>query len=92
MSTIARVTICEYEKMIEYGVFDHDRRIELIRGELRKMSPIGVPHEYAVDELTEWSILNAPRDQVRVRNQSSIGLPQLDSVPEPDTAWVKRLD
>ncbi|MEO8496854.1 MAG: Uma2 family endonuclease [Planctomycetota bacterium] len=92
MSTVARLSIDEYEKMIDNGVFDHNRRIELIRGELRQMSPIGVPHEYAVDELSEWSFDNAPRDRVRVRNQESVGLPALDSVPEPDVAWVKRLD
>lgn len=92
MSTVARLSIDEYEKMIESGVFDHNRRIELIRGELREMSPIGIPHEYAVDEFTEWSFKNAPLDEVRIRNQESLGLAALQSVPEPDVTWVKRLD
>ncbi|MBC8355776.1 MAG: Uma2 family endonuclease [Planctomycetes bacterium] len=91
MSTIARLSIGEYDRMIDSGVFEN-RRIELINGELREMSPIGVPHEYAVDELTEWSIQNVPLDRVRVRIQHSIGLVELSSVPEPDVAWVARLD
>lgn len=91
MSTVARLTIGEYDRMIESGVFEN-RRIELIHGELRDMSPIGVPHEYAVDELTEWSFKNAPLDRVRIRNQHSVGLTELSSVPQPDVAWVARLD
>jgi Uma2 family endonuclease len=92
MSTVARLSIEEYEKMIESGVFDHQRRIELIRGELREMSPIGIPHGYAVDEFTEWSFKHAPLKEVRIRNQGSLGLAELQSVPEPDIMWVKRLD
>jgi len=91
MSTVARLTIEEYDRMIESGVFEN-RRIELIHGELREMSPIGAPHEYAVDELTEWSIQNVPLDRVRVRIQHSVGLAELSSVPQPDVAWVARLD
>lgn len=85
ISTIARLTIDEYDRMINSGVFEN-RRIELIHGELREMSPIGVPHEYAVDELNEWSIQNVPLDRVRVRIQHSIGLPELNSVPQPDVS------
>ena len=91
MSTIARLTIDEYDRMINSGVFEN-RRIELIHGELREMSPIGVTHEYAVDELNEWSIQNVPLDRVRVRIQHSIGLPELNSVPQPDVSRVARLD
>lgn len=91
MSTVARLSIGEYDRMIDSGVFEN-RRIELIHGELREMSAIGVPHEYAADELNEWSIQNVPLDRVRVRIQHSIGLAELSSVPEPDVAWVARLD
>ena len=40
MSTIARFTLKEYERMIGLGVFDwpFNRRIELIRGEIRERS------------------------------------------------------
>lgn len=93
MSTIARLTVDQYDRMIEANVFPpgpRRHRIELIDGELRMMSPIGPPHEVAVDALVEWSFLEGPGKQVVVRVQNSIGIPELDSVPEPDIAWVKR--
>jgi Uma2 family endonuclease len=80
--------------MIERGVFDTDRqrRLEFIRGEIRQMSPIGPPHEEVVSRLTEWSFRNLPKTQVRVRVQSSIGLREIESAPEPDLAWVAPRD
>ena len=55
MSTIARISLEEYDRMIAKGCFDERRtdRIELIRGELRKMAPIGPAHENAVDFLNK---------------------------------------
>lgn len=91
MSTVAQISIEQYDRMIERGVFDgpHRKRIELIYGELRMMSPIGPSHEDAVDELNVWSIQSVPADDVRVRSQESVGVPALESVPEPDVSWVK---
>ena len=55
MSTALRITLDEYDRMIEAGVFEPDgpsrRRIELIHGEIREMSPIGPDHENDVDYL-----------------------------------------
>jgi hypothetical protein len=80
--------------VIAAGEFDprERNRLELIRGELRKMSPIGSEHEVVVDYFNEWSIRNLPKGKVWVRVQNSIGLPILDSEPEPDLAWVVRRD
>lgn len=91
MSTIARFSLAEYDRMIAADVFDErrQRRVELIRGEVRDMLPIGPPHESAVDFLTRWSASVTPADRVRIRVQNSVGLPPLDSAPEPDVAWVK---
>ena len=57
MSTIARLSLAEYDRMIEAGVFDQRRRrwLEFIRGEIREMTPIGSRHEVMVDKLAEWS-------------------------------------
>lgn len=90
MSTIARLSLAEYDRMIECGVFDQGRRrrLEFIRGEIREMTPIGSPHEEVVDRLTEWSYRNTAPGEFRVRVQNSIGLPELESAPEPDIAWV----
>jgi Uma2 family endonuclease len=78
--------------MIADGVFEgpiHRERVELIEGEIRRMSPIGPPHEDVVDLVSLWSFESVPRDTVRVRNQASVGLPELESVPQPDVAWVR---
>ncbi len=84
----------EYDRMIQSGVFDQTtrRRLEFIKGEIREMTPIGSLHEVVVDRLTEWSLRNLPEGQVWVRVQNSIGLPELQSAPELDLAWVARRD
>jgi len=94
VSTIARLSLAEYDRMIERGVFDEGkrRRLEFIRGEIREKAPIGSLHEVVVDRLSEWSIRSLPEGKVWVRVQNSIGLPDLVSVPEPDLAWVARRD
>lgn len=91
MSTGIRFTVAEYDRMIEQGVFADrpDQRLELIHGEIREMTPPNPPHEETVDLLMYWGIDNAPRDQVRVRIQNSLGIAELDSVTEPDVAWMR---
>lgn len=94
MSTVAHFTAADYDRMIASGLFDgpQKRRVELIRGEVREMMPMGVRHEDVVDRLMTWSVENVPKAEVRVRVQNSVGLPDLDSVPEPDVAWVVQRD
>jgi len=94
VSTIARLTLAQYDRMIESGVFDRGerRRLEFIRGEIREMTPIGSLHEVVVDRLNEWSIRSLPEGKVWVRVQNSVGLVSLESAPEPDLAWVDRRD
>ena len=93
MSTVTRITVADYDRMIAEGAFEGGpkrQRIELIDGELRPMSPIGPIHEDIVDALTDWSAENLPRQTARVRIQNSIGIPELDSAPHPDVVWVRR--
>jgi len=93
MSISTRITLAEYERMIAAGVFEGGLvrpRIELIDGELREMSPINEPHAETVAILNEWSIESRPKDKVWVRVQSPIQIPNRESVPEPDIAWVAR--
>jgi hypothetical protein len=43
MSTSLNLTIDQYVRMVERGAFDHlNRKIELIRGEIREMNPAGL--------------------------------------------------
>ncbi len=91
MSTAFRFTVSQFDLMIEQGVFsdEPEARLELICGEIRKMVPPNPPHEDVVDLLNYWSVDNTPRDAVRVRIQNSLGIPNLDSVTEPDVAWMR---
>jgi len=90
MSTLLRLTVDEYERMVSAGAFDElNRRIELFRGELREMSPAGPLHDDIIDFLTHWSIANTNRSEVHVRIQGGLSLPELDSQPEPDVLWVR---
>jgi Uma2 family endonuclease len=90
MSAIAKLSVKEYERIVATGVFDgkNRRRVELIRGELREMSPIGPAHNQIVAWLNKWSMRNIPTDDVGVRIQSSLALSDADCEPEPDIVWV----
>jgi Uma2 family endonuclease len=94
MSSIAHFSLAQYDSMIERGVFGSRgrQRLEFIRGEVREMTPIGSRHEEVVDRLNVWSVENARRTAIRVRIQNSIGVPELESAPEPDVAWVVERD
>ncbi len=90
MSTLLKLTVPEYDLMVESGAFDPlDRRIELIFGELHSMNPAGPIHDDYIGFLNHWSIENTSRKAVSVRVQSGLSLPDLDSRPEPDVLWVK---
>ena len=71
----------EYDRLVALGVFQ-DERIELLDGALYEMSPIGIPHDFAVQELTELLIL-ALHGRAKVRPQMSFAASEL-SQPEPD--------
>jgi Uma2 family endonuclease len=92
MSAIAKLSVKEYERIVRTGVFDgpNQRRIELIWGELREMSPIGSEHATVVDWLMDWSVDNTPRDKVQVRVQNPVAFLPEDSEPQPDIVWAKR--
>lgn len=94
MSTIARLTLDEYDRLIEGGVLEHERRIELIHGELREMSPIGDPHRDAVNVLTnDWVMAQSTaelRARITIQIQSPIRLSAQQSSPHPDMSWIAR--
>ena len=98
MSTATRITIEQYEAMIDRGEFEprEEHHVELIRGEIvptnpeGPMSPSKAPHASAIDFLNDWSFEVLPRRFAWVRVQNSLGIPALESVPEPDLAWLAR--
>ena len=94
MSTTTRVTPSQYEQMIDQGAFEpcEDHKVELIRGEIVPLSPINPPHYRVVNELTEWSFESLPARAMRIAVQGPIGIPELESMPEPDLVWLRRAD
>jgi Uma2 family endonuclease len=75
----------EYDKLVELGAFE-DERIELLRGVLVPMSPIGPPHSSTIDRLTKIFVL-ALWDKATVRVQNPFAALE-DSEPEPDISVV----
>lgn len=80
-------TIDEYEQMIELGILDKDDRVELIRGEVVDMAPIGLRHAACVVALEELfhELLGKT---VTISVQNPVRLPD-NSQPQPDVAILK---
>jgi Uma2 family endonuclease len=76
------ISVSEYHKMVEAGVFHEDDRMELIEGELIQMAPIGGPHIQLVNVLNRILVQQLGDDGV-VSPQNSVAL-EPDSEPEPD--------
>jgi Uma2 family endonuclease len=94
MSTIAKLSLDEYERIVASGVFEGPsrRHIELIRGELREMNPIGPDHAEVVERLIEWSMPHVLDGTIRIRVQNPLAFADVDSEPEPDLVWVRKKD
>ena len=75
----------EYDQLVALGAFQ-DERIELLEGALVAMSPIGAPHNGAVQKLNRLLVL-ALEGRAAVRCQSSFAALEF-SEPEPDFAVV----
>ena len=80
-----KIRRAEYDRMVEVGLFQHER-LELIRGELVAMSPIGVKHATVVTEL-DRRLHRACPDGLVVRCQQPLICAD-ESEPEPDLAVV----
>ncbi|MEM9589640.1 MAG: hypothetical protein AAGA03_20320, partial [Planctomycetota bacterium] len=89
VSTALRLTVAEYARLGETGALDElGRRLELIHGEIREMSPIGPIHCDEVGYLTEWSVRSTIDTQLKVHVQSDVVLG--GSQPVPDLVWMTR--
>ena len=80
-------TVTEYYQMAEAGIFSEDDRVELIKGEVVEMAPIGSRHAAHVKRLNRLlSQLMGERALVSV--QDPIRLSQY-SEPQPDLALLQ---
>lgn len=85
--THRKFNVNEYHKMAETGILTPEDRVELIKGEIIAMSPIGRKHAASVNRLTNLfpSLLG---DKVIVSVQNSIRLDNY-SEPQPDIVLLK---
>ena len=67
MSTALRLTVAEYDAMVEKGAFDElTQKIELINGEISDMNPAGPLDDDYIQFLCEWSMQNTDSQQIKV--------------------------
>ena len=81
-------TVDDYYKMLEAGVLTENERVELIRGEIVEMSPIGIHHAACVDRINELFILGLAKT-VTVGIQDPVRLND-NSEPQPDISLLQR--
>ena len=90
MSTGLTLTAGEFDRMVHCGAFNHlDRKVELIRGELREMNPAGPLHDDLIMYLNGWSVRSTSPEKTSVTAQTGLDLASLHSRPEPDLLWVR---
>ncbi len=82
-----RITVDEFHRMGEAGIFSEDERVELVEGEIIDMAPIGPFHANVVDELMQLFVKKLP-NELRLRAQNPITLDRKNE-PQPDLAIVK---
>lgn len=80
--------VSEFYRMAEAGIFLEDDRVELVRGEIVEMSPIGSRHAACVGRLTEL-FSRQSRQKFIVWVQNPIRLDE-SSEPEPDVVLLNR--
>ena len=80
---LRRLSIGEYEKLVELEVIPADERVELLGGILYTMSPINAPHASCVSTLGVLLVMCVGRAAV-VRTQAPITLDDQPSQPQPD--------
>ncbi|MBD2200599.1 MULTISPECIES: Uma2 family endonuclease [Calothrix] len=83
---IRLLTVQDYHRMAEAGIFHPEERVELIAGQIIQMVAKGTAHESAITRIDRL-LRNRINHEVLLRFQSPV---QLDdySEPEPDVAVV----
>lgn len=76
------ITVAEYDRMIEAGIYTENDRIELLNGEIIELMPKGTKHTSANSKIIRFFI-RLFDEKVIVRSQDPIRLDDF-SEPEPD--------
>jgi Uma2 family endonuclease len=83
---IRLLTVHEYDRMTEIGIFDEDERVELLAGQIVKMAAKGTAHGAAIAR-TKILLDNRLGEQIFVRLQDPVRMNNY-SQPEPDISVV----
>ena len=75
-------TVEQYQRMWDKGILDHDKRYELIEGEILEMT-VNPPHRWATAILTTL-LAQQLVGKALISSQSPIDLPSNLNKPEPD--------
>ena len=91
ISTSLRLSLGDFNRLVAEDAFRAlgKRRIELIYGELREVTPPGPTHAQAVASLIRWTTNNTTEREVMLRVQDPIEIPDFGSAPQPDIVWAK---
>ena len=81
-------TADDYHRMAQAGILGEDDRVELIEGEVVRMTPIGRRHASCLIRLTEYFV-RTYSDGAAVSGQNPIVLDPY-SEPQPDIALLRR--
>lgn len=84
------ITVDEYHRMAEVGLFAPDARVELIDGEIIDMAPIGIDHSSVVGQLEDL-MHDVVGKRAYVQTQGVVRLDRR-SEPQPDIAVLIRRD
>jgi Uma2 family endonuclease len=80
------ISVSDYHRMFEAGVFRPDERVELIRGELIAVPPMGAPHRAAINRLNRL-LTERFNGRAVVQVQCPVIVSD-DSEPEPEFALL----
>jgi Uma2 family endonuclease len=86
--TRRRFTVDEYHRMAEIGVLLEDERVELIEGEILRMSAKGSRHNGAIIALDDLLREQLDRGTAVISVQNSIAIDEYTE-PEPDIALLR---
>lgn len=84
---VHRFSLEDYNRMIETGILTKYDMVELIRGEIVDMAPMGNKHQFITNDLAE-RLLETYKGKAWTISQSSVQL-SANSEPEPDIAVLK---
>ena len=80
-------TVRDYHRMVDAGILSEHDRVELIRGEVVAMSPIGPAHGAVVDRINR-ALSRVVGDLAIVRVQGNVQLDEYNE-PEPDIVLLR---